>query len=230
MNRPTPSRVYRAAVAILRPLVSMITRPRRWRGAEHLPDGPFVVVANHLSVFDPMTLLHFLVEHDVYPCIVAKESLWRVPVLGWVLRRVDAVPVHRGTSTAGGALDAAETALRRGYAVLLYPEGTTTTDPDDWPMPAKTGAARLALRTGAAVIPIAQWGAQRVIPNRGKGFHPFPPQPSDVLVGPPVELADLLDRHDDPAAWREATERIMGRITAQLAEIRGEQPPSRPRP
>lgn len=226
--RPAPPWVFRAVVAVLRPLMLLITRPRRWRGAEHLPDGPFIVVANHLSTFDPFTLLHFLVDHDVYPCVLAKESLWRYPVVGWVVRQVRAVPVHRETEGASGALAAAETALGEGYAVMLYPEGTTTQDPDLWPMTAKSGAARLALRTGATVVPIAQWGAQRVIPASGKAFRPFPPTPSEVLAGPPVDLSDLLDRADDPAAWNEATARIMGRITAQLAEIRGEEPPEVP--
>lgn len=227
--RPRPPWVFRAIVAVLRPPMCLITRPRRWRGAEHLPEGPFIVVANHVSVFDPLTLLHFLVDHSVFPCVLAKASLWRYPVMGWVLRQVQAVPVHRNTVDAQGALVAARTALERGYAVMLFPEGTTTLDPDDWPMRAKTGAARLALRTGASVVPIAQWGAQRVIPNRARsGFRPFPPAPVDVLAGPPVELDDLRSRADDPAAWEEATSRIMSRITDQLAEIRGERAPAAP--
>lgn len=225
--RPTPPLVYRVVVVLARPVMCLITRPRRWRGAEHLPDGPFIVVANHVSVLDPFTLLHFLVDHGVYPSILAKSSLWRYPVLSWVLRKVRAVPVHRGTADASGALVAAESALARGDAVLLFPEGTTTREPGDWPMPAKTGAARLALRTRATVIPVAQWGAQRVIPSQGRGFHPFPPKPVDVVAGPPIDLDDLVDRADDPAAWEEATERIMARVTDQLAEIRGERPPAR---
>lgn len=228
VSRPRPPWVYRTVVALLRPLVSLITRPRRWRGAEHLPDGPFVVVANHLSVFDPFTLVHFLVDNGVYPRVLAKESLWRFPVVGWVVRQVRAVPVHRETAGAAAALEAAEQALAEGDAVLLYPEGTTTQDPDLWPMTAKTGAARLALRTGATVVPVAQWGAHRVIPPIGTGFRPVPPTPSDVVAGPPVDLGDLLDRADDPAAWQEATDRIMRRITEQLAQIRGEQPPATP--
>lgn len=228
MSRPRPSWVYRAVVGVLRPLVSLITRPRRWRGAEHLPDVPFILVANHLSVFDPFTLLHFLADHGVYPSVLAKASLWRYPVVGWVMRKVGAVPVHRQTSEAKGALVAAEAALAAGHAVMLFPEGTTTQDPDLWPMVAKTGAARLALRTGVPVIPVAHWGAQRVIPNTGVGFRPFPPTPSDVVAGPPLDLADLRDREDDPTAWVEATERMMAWITAELAAIRREPPPAVP--
>jgi len=229
VTRPTPPWVYRAVVALLRPPMCLITRPRRWRGAEHLPDGPFIAVANHISVLDPFTTLHFLVDHGVYPSVLAKASLWRVPVVRWVVRRAGAVPVHRESAQASGALVEAEAALAAGYAVLVFPEGTTTQDPHDWPMAAKSGAARLALRTGATVVPVAQWGAQRVIPNRGHvAFRPFPAKPSEVVAGPPVDLADLLDRADDPAAWAIATSRMMTRITGQLAEIRGEDPPAEP--
>lgn len=227
-GRPKPPPVFRAVVAVLRPLMLLITRPRRWRGSEHLPDGPFIVVANHLSSFDPFTLLHYLVDNGVWPRVLAKESLWRYPVVGWVVRKVKAVPVHRESAHAKGALVDAEEALAEGYAVVVFPEGTTTQDPGTWPMKAKTGAARLALRTGATVVPIAQWGAQNVIPAAGRAFKPFPPTPSDVLAGPPVDLSDLLDRADDPAAWEEATTRMMARITSQLAEIRGEAPPEVP--
>jgi 1-acyl-sn-glycerol-3-phosphate acyltransferase len=227
-GRPAPPPVFTAVVTLLRPLMKLVTRPRRWRGAEHLPDGPFLVVANHLSSFDPFTLLHFLVDNDVWPRVLAKDSLWRYPVVRWVVRKVKAVPVRRESAHAKGALAEAESALAEGYAVLVFPEGTTTQDPDLWPMTAKTGAARLALRTGATVVPVAQWGAQNVIPPTGRAFKPFPPTPSEVVAGPPVDLSDLLDRAEDPAAWAEATTRIMARITAQLAEIRGEVPPEVP--
>lgn len=198
----------------------LLTRPRRWRGAAHLPDGPFLIVANHLSVFDPFPVLHFLVEHDVYPCVLAKASLWRVPGLGWLLRQIRAVPVHRNSAVAVEALHEGEAALADGYAVLLFPEGTTTTDPDLWPIPAKTGAARMALRTGVAVIPLAHWGAQQVIPNRGGAFRPLPPKAVDVVVGPPIDLDDLRDRPDDPHAWAQASNRIMERLREQLEQIR----------
>lgn len=227
-GRPKPPWVFRAVVTLLRPPMWLITRPRRWRGAEHLPDGPFIAVANHISVFDPFTLIHYLVNHGVWPCAMAKESLWRYPIVGWVVRQVKAVPVHRETAGAGGALADAEAALAAGYAVLIFPEGTTTQDPETWPMKAKSGAARLALRTGATVVPIAQWGAQRVIPTSATGFWPFPPKPVDVVAGTPVDLSDLLDRAEEPAAWEETTNRIMSRITDLLAGIRGEIPPDVP--
>lgn len=212
-------------MAALRPAMLAITR-RDWHGAEHLPDGPCIVAANHLSMFDPLCVGHYLVDHGLYPRAMAKASLFSAPVVGSLMRGAGAIPVHRGESSCD-ALGAAAAALTEGWAILVFPEGTTTPDPGVWPMRARTGVARLALRTGVPVVPVAQWGAQRVIPTSGYGFRPFPPARSTVVAGPAVELDDLLDRPADPAAWTEATERVMARITAQLAVIRGEEPPER---
>ena len=84
--------------------------------------------------------------------------------------------MYRGRGDAGLVLKAAEQALARGCCVIVYPEGTATRDPDLWPMVGKTGAARLALTTGAPVIPIAHWGAQEILPLRDQEAAPIPAQ------------------------------------------------------
>lgn len=225
-GRPQPSWVYRGVVTVLRPVVFLLTR-HRWSGQENLPRGPFIAVVNHLSVFDPLTVLHYCVDNGVHPRVLAKASLWGVPVLGWVLRRMGAIPVHRDSSDAMVSLDAAARALADGYAVLIYPEGTTTKSPQMWPMTAKSGAARLALRTGATVIPIAHWGAQRIIPPSSGRVH-LRSTTSQVRAGAPVALDDLADRAGERSAWEEGTARMMSAITAILAQLRGQRPPAEP--
>src|SRR5699024_853123 len=76
-------------------------------------------------------------------------------------------------------------------------------------------------------VPIAQWGPQEVLARYGKVPHLFPRRIVRVQAGPPVDLDDLYERAAEPAAQREATDRIMAAITAMLAELRGEQPPDR---
>jgi 1-acyl-sn-glycerol-3-phosphate acyltransferase len=221
------SGVYRALVAMLRPAMTLITR-RTWRGGEHLPAvGGFVVVANHVGNLDPLALAHFLYDHGAAPKFLAKSSLFEVPALGRLLAAADQIPVYRGTARARDSLVAAEKAVRRGECVVIFPEGTFTRDPDMWPMTGRTGAARLALSTRVPVIPVAQWGTHRIMPRYSARFRPFPRKPVTVVAGPPVDLADLYDGPVDQDVLREATARIMGVLTMQVAQIRGEKPPMR---
>lgn len=223
--RPRPARsnrTYRAIAHIARPALRAMTRTS-WSGAEHLPtDRGFIVAANHVTNFDPLTTGHFLWDHGFAPRIMAKHSLFGVPVLGRLLHSIEAIPVHRGTAAGARSLDAAGEALERGECVLVFPEGTLTRDPDLWPMLGKTGSARLALDTGAPLVPVAQWGAHRILAPRGGVLKPVPRKPVAVAAGPPVDLDDL---RKVPGAAQAATARLMAQITDQLAHIRGEQPP-----
>nr|WP_230977356.1 lysophospholipid acyltransferase family protein [Georgenia yuyongxinii] len=218
---------YRFITVILRTVMRVVTVPS-WRGREHLPPGGFIAVGNHVSNFDPLTFAHFLHGSGVPPRFLAKSSLFEVPVLGRMLRRLDQIPVYRGTAQAADALVAAEAALAAGEGVAVFPEGTLTRDPAMWPMTGKTGAARLALLSRVPVIPIAQWGAHLVLPPYTARFRPWPRKPVTVVAGPPVNLDDLYDRPLEREVLQEATRRIMAAVTDQLAEIRGETPPGEP--
>ena len=225
MPQPTIPRAYVWMARIVRPFLRLTTRDT-WSGVENLPEGAFIAAANHTTNIDPLITAHFLYDNGRPPRIMAKSSLFAVPVLGWLLRHTDQIPVYRGTAQAGEALIAAEAALDKDECVLVFPEGTLTSDPDLWPMVAKTGVARLALKSRAPVVPIAQWGSTDLLGRYGKMIKPFPPKRVSVTAGPPVDLSDLYDRPTDGATLREATRRIMAAITALLADLRGEEPPA----
>lgn len=219
---------YRNVARVVRTFLFATTRPD-WHGAEHLPqDVGFIAAANHVTEVDPLTFAHYLWDHGHVPRILAKSSLFRVPVVGPALRATGQIPVHRDTAAAGDSLRSAVAAVGAGECVAVFPEGTLTRDPDLWPMVARTGVARLALSTRAPVVPVAQWGPQDLLPRYGKLLRPFPRKKVTVVAGPPVDLSDLYDRPQDAATLREATERVMTAITSLLAGIRGEQPPTRP--
>jgi hypothetical protein len=95
-------------------------------------------------------------------------------------------------------------------------------------MVGKTGAARLALTTGAPVIPIAQWGAQDVLPYGSKKVHLFPRKTVRMAAGPPVDLSAYAGQRLGASTLRAATTDIMADITALLAKIRQETPPAVP--
>jgi 1-acyl-sn-glycerol-3-phosphate acyltransferase len=122
----------------------------------------------------------------------------------------------------------AEQGIKNGACVIFYPEATVTRDPDQWPMAAKTGVARLALATGAPVIPVAHWGAQRILPYGSFRPHLVPRTTVQVTAGPPVDLSEWEGQPMTSAVLRAATEKIMKDITALLAGIRGKTPPAEP--
>ncbi|ADG75203.1 phospholipid/glycerol acyltransferase [Cellulomonas flavigena DSM 20109] len=226
---PSPARsnlAYRNVARIVRTFLFATTRPD-WHGAEHLPsEGGFIAVANHLTEVDPLTFAHYLWDHGHVPRVLAKSSLFRVPVVGRVLRATGQIPVHRDTAAAGDSLRSAVAAVGAGECVAVFPEGTLTRDPDLWPMVGRTGVARLALTTRAPVVPVAQWGMQDLLGRYAKVLKPFPRKKVTVVAGPPVDLSDLYDRPHDTATLREATERVMTAITELLEQVRGEQAPA----
>ncbi|MDQ3627641.1 MAG: 1-acyl-sn-glycerol-3-phosphate acyltransferase [Actinomycetota bacterium] len=218
-------RAMRLIVRLLRPWCMLLTK-RDWRGAEHFPDGGFVLAANHVSHTDPLLLSHYLVDHGVPPRFLAKASVFEVPLGGRLVAASGQIPVYRDTADAGSALSAAVDSIAAGVVVVIYPEGTLTRDPHLWPMAGRTGAARVALMTGCPVVPVAQWGPHELLRPYTRRLRLFPRRTIHVHAGPPVDLEDLRGREIDTQVLAEATERILAAITAQLAMIRGQTPPA----
>jgi 1-acyl-sn-glycerol-3-phosphate acyltransferase len=215
----------RGAVGVVKPVMVVMSRPD-WRGMANIPaDGPVIIVANHMSHADPLVLAHFVYDSGRWPVFLAKASVFEVPVIGAWLRAVDQTPVFRGTVDAAKALDAAVGALRAGKCVVVYPEGTTTKEPELWPMRGKTGAARLWLTTGAPVVPVAMWGPERLFDPRTKKVRLVPRTPVTVVAGPPLDLSPWAGASTSVATLQEITEHIMLRLRDMLAEIRGGTPP-----
>jgi 1-acyl-sn-glycerol-3-phosphate acyltransferase len=201
-----------------------------WQGKENFPrTGGVILAPNHLSYADWPTVALF---SDTYghrfPVFMIKSGIFDVPFIGRLLSRVGELPVYRGRGDAGLVLKQAEEALRAGACVIVYPEGTATRDPDLWPMVGKTGAARLALTTGAPVIPIAHWGAQDILPYGSKKPHLFPRKTVRMVAGPPVDLSAYQGQRLGASTLQAATADIMADITALLAKIRQETPPAAP--
>jgi 1-acyl-sn-glycerol-3-phosphate acyltransferase len=228
VSNPPKGAAYRFAEVVALPLLSLITK-RDWHGQEHIPaTGGAVLVTNHVSHIDPFVVGHYLNNQGRPPRFLAKSSLFTVPVLGPFLRSAGQIPVDRERRAAGDALVEAVRAIDRGEAVLVYPEGTITRDPDQWPMIGKSGAVRIALRTGAPLIPVAQWGAQELLRPYAKLPRVFPRKTMRVLAGPPVDLSGYRDQEISPSLVKKATTQVMHTLTALVAQLRGTQPPAEP--
>ena len=200
------------------------TRDRH--GIEHVPPtGGIIVVANHVSEIDPFMVGEYLIDLGRPPRFLAKKELWRKTWLRWILDGAKQIPVDRNTADAATALHAAVEALERGECILIYPEGSATRDPDLWPMRPRTGAARLALMSGAPVIPIAQWGPQRILPYKARKPKLLPRTTISVAAGPPVDLSAYLGKPVTVELLRDASDTIMRAVTDLLVELRGGTPP-----
>jgi len=199
----------------------------RWDGVEHVPKtGGALLVANHVSYFDPVTFVRFVWDAGRIPRILVKSGLFAHPIVGPVVRGARQIPVERNSAAAKDSLTAAAQALRDGEAVCIYPEGTVTRDPDWWPMRSRTGVARLALSTDAPVIPIAQWGPQFFYDKYNHRFRPAPRKTVRTVAGPAVDLSAYRGQEITKDLLREVTDVIMGAVRDLLAEIRNEPAPA----
>jgi 1-acyl-sn-glycerol-3-phosphate acyltransferase len=178
------------------------------RGREHVPaSGPVLLVANHVSVLDP-PFVGGAAPRELY--FLAKEELFAIPLLGRLIRAVNARPVKRDGSDSR-ALKMALRLLGEGRALLVFPEGTRGVE--GRLRAGKPGAGMLAVMSGAPVVPVYVSGTGRALPP-GRAI----PRPTKVLVsfGPPLHFK-ARDDEGRKERYREATQEMM-RAIAQIMD------------
>ena len=168
--------VYWLARAFLQPLFHVWFRLARI-GREHIPaQGPVILASNHRSFLDPFVIA-VMVRRPIY--FVAKKELFLFhPVVSWILSALGAFPIDRGASDQE-AMATARGILERGDVVLMFPEGTRVR-PGSLGRP-KRGVGRLALETGAPVVPVAVIGTEGV--RSGWRIRPRSPARSPTVSG-----------------------------------------------
>jgi 1-acyl-sn-glycerol-3-phosphate acyltransferase len=226
LHRPKAGFWIRVCVVVVYPLAGLLFRIR-WHHLDRIPPpeaGGVIVAINHLSSVDTLLMARLVWQAGRIPRFLTKAAVFGWPVIGRVLAGAGQIPVYRGTTDAAGALAAAVDALRRGEAVVIYPEGTTTKDPDNWPMLAKTGVARLVLACAEVpVIPVGQWGAQR---RRSARIRAHLARPRvRASVGEPVDLSRFRGAAADGEVVREIADTVMAAVREQVAVVRGAPPP-----
>ncbi|MCB1202979.1 MAG: 1-acyl-sn-glycerol-3-phosphate acyltransferase [Verrucomicrobiae bacterium] len=198
---------YRLCQLAFRALAPLIYRERRIRGLENLPlTGPAIFVSNHISYWDPATLVTF-VPRQVY--FMSRNNMFGVPVLGTVFRALDVFGVERGTADIG-AIRQALAILERGDPVALYPQGSRTPLPSGQVHQAKGGALLIAQRSRAPIVPVAISGLETLFLAR----FPWLGRPAiDVTFGRPFFLDELGESADDRNALLRS---MMRRVTDLL--------------
>ncbi len=170
-------------------------------GREHVPSsGPVLLASNHLSAIDTILIPSFSPRKVQF---LAKSSLFSHPISRWFFRSIGAIPVYREVgSAAQSALESGTRVLAAGLVFAVFPEGSRSRDGRLYR--GRSGAAFLALETGATVVPVGLIGTSRTIldPKTGK------PSRTEVRFGTPIDLSDLAELPGGRAR-KEATERIM---------------------
>ncbi|MBT2501628.1 1-acyl-sn-glycerol-3-phosphate acyltransferase [Curtobacterium sp. ISL-83] len=217
---------FRIVASIVIPTFRFSAR-YHWHGPNRIPaEGAFVLAPNHFTNIDPLVVGTAVWISKRSPRFLAKASLFRVPVVGKLMSGMGQIPVERsGRTRLNDPLSGGKSLVDGGGAVIVYPEGTLTRDPDLWPMRGKTGAVRIALENDVPIIPMAHWGTQKIMARYSNKLRLFPPSRVDVIVGDPVDLSAYRGRPIDQAMLVEATALVMDRITALLEELRGEKAP-----
>ena len=194
--------LYRVLRAIVRSLMALLY-PYKLAGLENVPkEGPVVLCSNHISNLDP-PLLGITNTRQVH--FMAKEELFRVPVLGGVIHRLGAFPVKRGA----GDLKSLKTAiqlLQNGKVVGIFPEGTRskTGEMRDF----HVGAALIALKGKAPIVPVSITGPFRLF------------RPVKITYGSPIDLTPFLQEKANMKTAKQVTERIMEEIRSLQNENR----------
>ncbi|MCK8486316.1 1-acyl-sn-glycerol-3-phosphate acyltransferase [Paenibacillus sp. MBLB2552] len=192
--------IYRFCRSVLRILYKLFFRLEA-SGLEHIPnEGGVLLCSNHITLFDPPTI-GIMLKRKVH--FMAKQELFQIIGFGWLIRQLGAFPVKRG-GVSKESIKTALTLLRSGHVMGIFPEGRRVKGAEE-SVVGKKGAATFALRSDAAVIPVAIIGTYKLF------------QKMRVVYGPPVDLTEFKE-NGGPVAAERATDKIMSSI-AELKKL-----------
>lgn len=168
-------RLYKVLYAVLWPVFHLLY-PIRVTGRENVPEGAAVICPNHTHALDPFFVVYAFRRKHILRAM-AKAELMRVPVVGWLLRRVGVFGVERGSADIA-AVKTSLRYLKEGRKLLMFPEGTRVSEGES--VEAKTGAAMFATRVGVPIVPVYIAARKRLFrPNRVAIGQPFLPQTAE---------------------------------------------------
>ncbi len=182
-------------------------------GLENIPkSGPALITPNHVAFIDSVFITTIMPRRTLAVGKADYMDSWKTKYL---FPATGMIPIDRaGGSASQAALDAAAISLDRGDLFLIYPEGTRTRD--GYLHKGRTGAARLALRTGAPIIPVGLRGTDRIQPV--DAVKPVTGVPCEIRIGRPIDVSRYRDRQDDRRVLRQITDEVM----YEVAELSGQ--------
>lgn len=213
---------YWPGTAVIGFVARLLWGARIASGDEHIPrSGPFILVANHSSNVDPL-ILGWAIGYRTRRLIhfMAKAEMLRWPVIGWLATQSGVFFVRRGEGDRAAQRFSLE-ALAAGRPIGVHPEGTRSRD--GRLKAGRSGAAFLAMRSGAPLLPVGISGTHRIFPGGSR----FPHATRIVIrIGEPFTLPHSPDGRIDRDTLAAETERIIGAIEALLPEDQRRAPPA----
>jgi 1-acyl-sn-glycerol-3-phosphate acyltransferase len=182
-------------------------------GLDNVPaSGPALITPNHLSFLDSVLTMWLMPRRMLAVGKAEYMDSWKTR---HIFPATGMIPLDRsGGNASQAALDAAATSLERGDLFLIYPEGTRTRD--GYLHKGKTGAARLALRCDAPIVPVGLIGTDRIQPP-DRTFPNFG-EKAEIHIGKPIDVSRYRDRIDDRLLLRQITDEVM----FEIAELSGQ--------
>ncbi|HEX2965895.1 MAG TPA: lysophospholipid acyltransferase family protein [Syntrophorhabdaceae bacterium] len=175
-------------------------------GTEHLGKPPYVFMCNHQSALDIYTLLAWLPVSFRW---IAKRQLFRIPFIGWSMRKAGYISIDReNPREALKAMDEAARNIRGGINIIIFPEGTRSVDGNL--LPFKKGGFSLALRAMVPIVPMALYGTNKLQPKGS--FIPLRKGVIYIDIGEPIILEGM-----DRSAKTKVMDDVRGRIEGLLA-------------
>ena len=175
-------------------------------GAEYLPGGPFILMSNHQSNFDILSLIATIPRRIYW---IAKKELFDIPIFGYSMRRGGYIPLDRSDGRkALKSMENAAAIIRQGSSVVMFPEGTRSRDGQL--LPFKRGGFMLAVRAGVPVIPVTINGSGRVNPG---GLLRLYSGKITLTLHPRITIPDGMKKS---AAEEWLMERVQGAIASGL--------------
>jgi 1-acyl-sn-glycerol-3-phosphate acyltransferase len=201
---------WRFGAILTLPIVRLLFRVRV-EGLEHVPrTGPAILAFNHVSVLDgPALAIETAFRRRRAVRFLIAAEVFGQRFLGWIVRSFHQIPIRRGEGDTG-ALDQAIETVRAGALAAIAPEGRVNPDPEAGLQRIRSGCARIALPTGAPVIPVGIWGTQVRWPKTGPTWRRPRRPPLAIVFGEAVRPRPQDDIETFSARLREALEEQVG--------------------
>lgn len=196
------TKIYTVVRAVLAPIVKVVFNVRH-HGAENEPapeDGPYVLICNHISNPDPVMICSGITKQQ--PNFMAKKELFKVPLLGRLVRALGAYPVNRGGADVS-AIKNTISMLKSGKCVGIFPQGHREQGKTPMEANLKTGAAMIAVKAEATVFPCC-------IKTKGNKFKLFTRK--DVYFGKPIKFEELGYNHEAPGEYQRITNLMFDKV------------------